>query len=588
MTEYRSPQQDPGSTTRLLLAFALTFLVILLMQPVLSRYGPKPQPKPQGPLEQEPVATAPQPSPKTPVAAPTKPAPGGAVKAASSETELVMENDLYRIIFTNRGGQVKSWVLKHYKNDKGEQLELINSYAAAKYGQPLSLWTYDEALRSKINSALYVSDDAGTLRAPATITFEFSDRETVARKTFRFEHSYLVRIETSVAHRGAPVQAYPSWPGGFGDQTVPASYGAARIEWQHGEQIERVYANEVSGGNTISGPFQWAGTSDQYFAAIFLPDDPSTAAMVTHHGQISIPQDLNKPDPSKTESVSVLGASVGSVNGITSQRLFVGPKALDVLESVRVARVDNQAQSPDLSAVVDFGFFGFIAKPLFLWLKWTEEHWIPNWGWAIVFLTVVINVALLPLRLSSTRSALKMQKVAPQIKAIQEKYRKYPLRDPRRAEMNKELGALYKREKVNPVGGCFPLLLQLPFLFAFYTMLGVGVELRHAGWLWVRDLAAPDPYYLLPIGVVISTYAMQKMTPMAGMDPVQQKMMTAMMPVMLGVVSWTLAAGLTLYWVVGNILGIIQQMVMNRTQLGREIREHALKRAQRRPSRVAR
>jgi YidC/Oxa1 family membrane protein insertase len=326
---------------------------------------------------------------------------------------------------------------------------------------------------------------------------------------------------------------------------------------------------------------QWAGLVDQYFAAVFLPDEPEQVAMVTLRNAIEIPKDLNKPDPNQKLRVEVLGAAVGNPAGISRGRVFVGPKAVDVLESVHATPVAGASAPPDLRGLVDFGFFGIIARPLFLWLRWTHE-WVHNWGWSILVLTLVINIALLPLRLSSTRSALKMQRVQPQVKVIKDKYAKFGLRDPRRAEMNQEISALFKKEGVNPAGGCFPLLIQFPFLIAFYTMLGVAIELRHAPWFWVRDLSSPDPLHILPIGIILSTVAVQKMTPQAGVDPTQQRMMLIMMPVMLGVISWNLASGLCLYWTAGNVIAIIQQYLMNRTKLGREMRQEMEKRARKR------
>jgi YidC/Oxa1 family membrane protein insertase len=189
---------------------------------------------------------------------------------------------------------------------------------------------------------------------------------------------------------------------------------------------------------------------------------------------------------------------------------------------------------------------------------------------------------MLPLRISQMKSMLKMQRVAPQIKSIQEKYKKYTLRDPRKAPMNEEISALYKKEGVNPAGGCLPLIIQMPFLFAYYRMLGTALDLRHAHWLWIHDLSAADPYYILPIVLVISMLVTQRMTPQAGMDPAQQKMMTWMMPLMMGFIFFKLAAGLNLYYAESNLISIAQQAVMNRTQLGREMREMMEKRARKR------
>ncbi len=172
----------------------------------------------------------------------------------------------------------------------------------------------------------------------------------------------------------------------------------------------------------------------------------------------------------------MLGAAVGGVDGVTRERIFVGPKALDVLDNDPFQHAEGQPGGPDLTHVVDFGFFGLIARPLFLWLLWTHDHIASNWGVSIIILTVIINLALLPLRITSMKSALKMQKLQPQMKAIQEKYKKYPMRDPRRADMNTEISALYKEHGANPAGGCLPLVIQMPFLFAFYSMLGVATR----------------------------------------------------------------------------------------------------------------
>jgi YidC/Oxa1 family membrane protein insertase len=555
---------------RLLLVFALTFVIVMLTQPLLKKYAPKP---PEPAFQQTQTATAvPAPPASSAETGPVSPPVAGA-KQASSETETVVENDLYRIHFTNRGAQVKSWVLKKFKDDKGQPLELVNAAAAQRYGFPLSLWSYDETQRNRLNSALYVASSGpeGALSAPAEISFEYSDGDLAVRKTFSFDHSYEVKVETSVTSKGSPVTAIPMWPAGFGDETSATSYAAARIEYQNGNDVERLAIKKVTGGATVRGPFNWAGVADQYFAAVFLPEDTANAALVTFRGALD-----NAQDPKKANEV--LGAAVGRLGGATVERMYVGPKALDVLEKVQVAGLPAGSEA-DLRKLVDFGWLGYIARPLFLWLKWTYNHIIPNWGWAIVLQTVIINVALLPLRISQIKSMLKMQKVAPQIKSIQEKYKKYSMRDPRKQAMNEEIAALYKKEGVNPVGGCLPLVIQMPFLFAYYRMLGVALDLRLAPWLWIRDLSSADPYHILPIAVIVSMVIMQRMTPQAGMDPAQQRMMNLFMPLMLGYISWYLAAGLCLYWSVGNVIQMVQQQVMNRTTLGREMREMMEKRA---------
>jgi YidC/Oxa1 family membrane protein insertase len=558
---------------RLLLVFALTFLVIILFQPLLKKYLPQPASTPvQVPAEPSAQSAAQSTTQAAAVAMPAS----GVSKQAAAEAETVIENDLYRITFSNRGAQVKSWILKKYLDDHGKPLELVSG-AAEKYGYPLSLWTYDEALRNKINSALYVASGSGNLTAPAQVSFEYADQDLTVRKRFSFDQTYLVHVETSVQQKGVVMAAFPAWPAGFGDQQSPASYAASRIEHQFNDKTERLEIKKISGGATLPGPFDWAGVVDQYFAAVFVPDDPQNAAAVTLRNAIDVPKDWRNPRPQETIKTDVLGVGVANLRGPSVQRLYVGPKSLSVLESVAVPTVNTAPQ--DLRALVNFGFFQVLARPLFLWLKWTYEKVIHNWGWAIALQTLIINLALLPLRISSMKSALKMQKVAPQIKAIQEKYKKYSMRDPRKQDMNQEVSALYKAEGVNPVGGCLPMLIQMPFLFAYYSMLGAAIELRQASWLWIPDLSSRDPYFVLPIALVVSMIVTQKMMPQPGMDPAQQKMMSLMMPLMMGFLFYNLAAGLTLYYSLGNLIAIAQQAVMNRTSLGREMREIALKRA---------
>jgi len=584
LADFKNPQQEPGAEKRLLLVFLLTFVVLIVFQPLLKKYMPQAPVAPQKPSVPEQVAAAPA------VAAVTAPAartPAAAIgKQASSETETVIENDLYKITFTNRGAQVKSWILKKFDNDaQNGPLELVDNAAAQSYGQPLSLWTYDETLRNKLSSALYVASSDGRLTAPAQISFEYADQDVVVRKTFAFDHTYVLKVETSVVYRGAEILAAPAWPAGFGDERTPASYAAARIDYHNDASTERstfifpsyisrLPIKSISSGNTLKGQFEWAGTGDQYFTAIFIPDNPQSAALITLRNPLEVPA---KPGSNENAKVDVLGAAVGDLRGPTHEQMYVGPKELAVLDAVPVPSIRNG--NPNLGGIVDFGRLEILARPLFLWLKWTYNHVVPNWGWAIVIQTLIIAIALLPLRITQMKSMLKMQRVAPQIKSIQEKYKKYSLRDPRKAAMNEEISALYKKEGVNPAGGCLPLLIQMPFLWAYYSMLRDALDLRHAHWLWIHDLSARDPYFLLPILMVVSMFAMQKMTPQTGMDPAQQKMMTLMMPLMMGFIFFNLAAGLNLYYAETNLIQMAQQAVMNRTSLGREMREMLEKRA---------
>jgi YidC/Oxa1 family membrane protein insertase len=598
LADYKNPQQEPGAERRLMLVFLLTFIVLIVFQPLLKKYMPQ-APVPQKPSVAEKAESNPSSASSIGASSNISPAATRSSKASSAiktgananqqaaaESETVIESDLYKITFTNRGAQVKSWILKKFNNDaQNGPVDLVSTGASQKYGYPLSLWVYDEALRNKLSSVLYVPSSEGEQSAPAQISFEYADRDVVVRKTFHFDQSYVLNVETSVVYKGSEIFAAPAWPSGFGDELTPASYTVARIDYHNDASTERstfifpsyitrMPVKSVSSGNTLKGEFQWAGTGDQYFTAIFIPADPQGIGLVTLRNPIEVP---TKPGSNELSKVDVLGAAVGPISGPTAERMYVGPKELAVLDAVSVPRIRNG--NPNLGGIVDFGRLEIVARPLFLWLKWTYNHVVANWGWAIVLQTLIITVALLPLRITQMKSMLKMQRVAPQIKSIQEKYKKYSLRDPRKAAMNEEISAIYKKEGVNPAGGCLPMIIQLPFLWAYYSMLRDALDLRHAHWLWIHDLSARDPYFILPIVMVVSMVAMQRITPQAGMDPAQQKMMTLMMPLMMGFIFFNLAAGLNLYYAETNLISMAQQAIMNRTSLGREMREMMEKRA---------
>ena len=583
MPEYKSPQSEPGMEQKFLLVFLLMAVVIFGSQFLMKRYMPQPPANTSHP--NQPVQSTSQTQPAPSASAAIQPSAGGeaqtaaaaAAKQAQSEFQTVIENDLYRITFSNRGAQVKSWILKKFNDDQGRPLDLVNQAAAARYGYPLSLWTYDETLRNKLSSALYVASTTGNLTAPTDLVFEYSDSGLLVRKVLHFDNTYVVRVETSVFSNGAAAYAFPSWPAGFGDQTTPAAYASSQFEYQVNDNTEHLAPKKISSGNTLHGTFDWAGVSSSYFAAIFIPDNVDNLNVATLHGSVDLATDSSKPND--TKPVDVLGVAVGHP-GVSISRLFVGPKSLTVLQSVAVPTISGADK--DLRSALNFGWFGVIARPLFAWpyigLRWFYGY-VHNWGWAIVIQTFIITLLLLPLRIYQMRSALKMQKVQPQMKVIQEKYKKYSMKDPRKQDMQKEIGELYKEHGVNPIGGCLPLLVQMPFLIAYYKMLGATIDLRQAHWLWIHDLSSRDPYLLLPAIMVLSMFVMQKMTPQAGMDPAQQRMMNIMMPAMMGFIFYNLAAGLNLYYAESNLIMIAQQAIMNRTELGREMRELAAKRA---------
>jgi YidC/Oxa1 family membrane protein insertase len=590
LTEYRNPQSEPGSDKRMLLALMLVFLVLGVTQ----YFMPKPQAPPdKGQQQQQPTpqaaavpsATSTPVPPKTPAAAVKVPA-----KAATAESESVLETPSYRITLSNRGAVVKSWLLTEkekrkdgtekykYTDNAGKPFDLVNHTVAPVLGYPFSLFTYDKDLEKKLNEALYLGGGTGN---SGSLTYEFSDGDVTVRKTFRADKDFILGVETEVMRNGQVVQALLQWPSGLGDQLAPVSFNTTKIDWQQGGTIERKTASSggflstkkwIAGGLTVPGPFDWAATADQYFAVAFLPESPKDTVLVTLNSPADVPRNPDKPGEG-TEKANVIGLAFGTTSGPTRIRVFAGAKAVDLLENVQ-----SRPGGPDLRGIYDFGTFSFIARPLFLWLKWTYENWIHNWGWAIAFLTLVITMALLPLRVSSMKSSLRMQRIQPQMKAIQEKYKRYSLTDPRKADMQKEMQALYKKEGVNPIGGCFPLLLQMPFLFAFYSMLNNAIELRQAGWLWIHDLASPDPWHILPIVIVIAMFVQQKSAPQGGMDPAQQKILAFMGPLMFGAFSWGMPAGLSIYLALSTLLGYVQQMVINRSELGQQVRKTIEKR----------
>jgi YidC/Oxa1 family membrane protein insertase len=512
-----------------------------------------------------------------------KSAPTAPTVQAAAESTTTIENELYRITFSNRGGVVTSWILKKYNGDNSHKpLDIVHTQAAEKVGYPLSLYTYDAATTAELNHALYVPSATGTLAAPASLTFTWSDGNTQVKKTFSFDETYVLHASVEVTRNGAPVRALISWPGGFGDQNDSYAYSGAQFDNFRNGKDQHLAAKKVSGGETLSGPFDWAGVSDPFFAAVFLPDHPDDASVVTLHNQIDVAKTIKRSGLGSISQskgpveVPILGAALGSTSGPTETRIFVGPKAIRVLKAVHAT--DNKVT---LEPLLEFGFWGPVAKSLFLALQFIHTHLTPNWGWSIVILTILINILMLPFRIKTMQNGLKMQRIQPEMTAIKERYKKYKATDPKKNEMNAEIMKLQKDNGVNMFGGCIPTLITLPLLYAFFTMLPRVVELRQAHWLWLPDLQSPDPWHILPIAMVISQFLVQFYTPSPGVDPQQQKMMAFMMPAISGYFTWNYGSGLALYWAVGNFISIIQQTVMNRTSLGKEMRQVAAKRARR-------
>ena len=561
---------------RIVVASLLSLVVILAWA---KFFGPKPPTVP--PLGNRPVQTAPaipgtnNPSSASSASTGTAASRGTTTKASgvaetaiptkvdTQERTIVVENDLYRVEFSNRGAVVKSWQLKKYTDDAKPPriLDLVHPDAAQQTGGwPFAVALNDKQQESAANSGLYqISTPASTLHAPADVQFSWSDGHLEVTKHFRFDHTYVVRVETSVKFNGAAVVAGISWLGGFGDLTVlnPSPIDTVSVFHSENGKLTNIMAKKLEGpekwpNGVWQGGKDWTGIQDRYFTAAFLP--PNGAAPGTLEARYwKIPRTVQVEGKDTDDPVPQI--ATGTSAQPAAMRIYVGPKDYDELKKI----------NPPLNALVNFGWFEFIADPLFHALKWLHKY-IPNWGWAIVVLTLIINMLLFPLKYSGYKTSLKMQRVAPEIKQIQEKYKKYSMRDPRKQEMNKEVMAVYSREGINPVGGCIPQLLQMPIWFGLYRALQGTIEMRHAPWFgWIKDLSAKDPYFVLPILMGLSMYLASKMTPMTATDPQQQAMMKFMpigMAAMFVVIPYP--SGLAVYILTSGLVGVAQQWWLNR------------------------
>ena len=510
--------------------------------------------------------------------------------AAAAETETVVENELYRIVFTNRGAQVKHWILKKYKDTAGKPLDLVQPQTSARFGYPLSIFTYDSSLTGQLNQALYQASATGQVVTPASITFRSAQNGVDAVKTFRFDSSYVITIDTTVTRNGSPVRALVSWPAGLGDmeEFLPSSSTrspvrtASQFTWSLDGKQDSVAAAKVSGNATLDQPYEFAGISDLYFAAVFLPNDPSRTSVVTLHNTVDLPSDLSDPNSTK-KPADVIGLAMGDQSGATQMRLFVGPKETDVLNSVRAIGPDGKPTGQSLSPLIQYGWWTVIAKPLYFALRWLHNlmgQGAYTWGWAIIIVTVIFNLVMLPTRLMMMKSSLKMMRIQPKVEALKKRYAHLKMNDPKRQEMNAEMMSLYKQEGVNMYGGCLPLLLQMPLFFAYYRVLLNAVELRQAHWFWLSDLSMPDPVHILPLLIIATMFLVQFITPSPGMDPTQRRMMAIMMPAIMGFTLWHFASGLALYWVTGNIINLIIQVAINQSKIGKEMHAIAARRAE--------
>jgi len=482
----------------------------------------------------------------------------------ASEREITVETAKVTAVFTNRGARLLHWRLKDYRDSRGEPVDLVPSGLPASEALPFSLRvTNDPNLTSHLNDVLYrVNDGAGridAMRSPASVTFEFEDASGVhVRKEFRFDPAtYIVALSVDARKGDQTINPSIAWGPGPGDVTAaPANPGffnrsgslpPPELILHRAGNVERIAINKISEQPIQEGQFRFAGVDDHYFMIAAV--DPGQSRFESRALVVPGPGDQRR---------QFISHAIRFPQPPSNVRYFIGPKEFELLKSIDATVYGDQAI---MRRAVNFGFFAWLAVPLLSALKWLHGI-VGNWGWSIVLLTVLINLAMFPLRHKSVVSMRKMQELQPQLKAIQDRYANLKVTDPARQKMNTEVMNLYRERGVNPASGCVPMLLMMPVLFAFYSLLTQAIELRGAsfGW-WIKDLSQPDPFFVIPILVSLTMFWQQKMTPTTG-DPTQRQMMM-LMPIVFGFIFLTTAAGTALYWFVSNVWAIAQQYFTN-------------------------
>ena len=538
-------------------------MAVVLSAAVMGLYiylAPRPEPT-QPPASARPADSDEAPpgsgSEAVPGQGPASAAPIAADEAAveaASEQLVVLESDNYRVEFSNRGAVVTSWQLKQYNDARGDPLDLVHASGAKRYGMPLRLLRPGGELIEGADEALFAVNPGPRVRnAPATLTFEYSKQGLHILKSFSFEAGgHVVRIETQVSEAGRPQRHLLAWGGGFGDTSQAGNSTHSQTYFYSDGDIEYVPASDAEDERvTHSGPYAFAGIADLFFTAAVIPE-PETDLRVETTAIEILPLGAD-PGERQTYAAAAFGGATDN-----RFRLYVGPKS-------RAALAEVGDLGGAFRGIVDYGFFAFIAEPLVLMLRWVYANIAANWGWSIVIVTIIINTILFPLKYKSTKSMRRMQQLQPLVKEINNRYKGVTMRDPRKAKQNEELQALYKKHNANPMGGCLPILLQMPFFFAFYKLLTVAIEMRQAEWLWVSDLSNPEtlPIRVLPLAMVATQFWSQSLTPTPTTDAMQARMMK-FMPLVFGFIFYQFQAGLVLYWLTSNCVGIVQQLVLNR------------------------
>lgn len=463
---------------------------------------------------------------------------------SSTETLEEVETSLYRTSISNRGAQIRSWKLTHYltqETDDPKPIDFI--YPEGHFAGPLSVQVSDPIITKLLETALYeVSRDFDSLSPTSptgTITYTFRDEENgiAIQKELTFHYdSYLmdVVIRTEGLENGVDVLLGTN----FGVVEWGKGYiGAIGPAWMIGDELEKESPDpEIR----KSGDVRWAALQDKYFISVMIPEASARGVFAKTEMERVVTAGLEFPPSSEEPRIAF--------------QLYAGPKQFGSMKALGYGLEDT----------IDFGWFiydtwdivRFVAKPLFFVLLFFHDY-TNNFGVAIILLTGCIKLLFVPLQYKSYKSMQGMQKIQPKVQALQKKFKED------RERLNSELIKLYKEHKVNPVGGCLPMLLQMPAFISLFNILYMTVDLRQAPFiLWITDLSVPDPFYVLPILMGVSMVLQQKIMPTT-MDPTQAKMML-LLPVFLTFLFLTFPAGLVLYWLTNNVLTITQQFVTDR------------------------
>ncbi len=542
---------------KLLLAIVLSFVVLFVWQAVFVKKIPPPEQTPESSTEpvQQPVQKIlPEQKPTPKETEPPAPVDFDPT-TETREQQIVIETSLFKAVWSNKGGVLKSWRLKEHFDEEGKPLELISGRSAAINRFPFILSTDDPEFDNLVNTALYsVSKPELRLRdgQEGEIRFEYSQENgTRVEKLFTFiDGTYLFDLQINAWKNGTPIDPRLVWGPGLGNPSLASqknrigvSSGIALSSAGRVTHLDtRKYNPETSAFNFVS----WAAYVDQYFAAMFFVTPQNSSAI------------LIKEDYEASPYYFL------SVNH--AQKAYIGPKEYDRLVAL----------GGDAKGVVRFGLFGVISEILLRAMKAVHKT-IPNWGLCIIIITFFVKIIFFPLTYKSSQSMSKMQELQPKIKAIKARYKKAKQDPEQRRKMNEETMKLYKENKVNPAGGCLPMLIQMPIFWGFFRLLMVSIEFRHSPFLfWITDLSIKDPFYVTPILMGITQYLSQKMTPTSA-DPSQQKMML-IMPVVMTIFFMNFSSGLVLYWLTNNVLQIGQQYIMNRIRQNKKSTTHGKRR----------